>query len=58
MWNVTENDNGTVTFSKAVKVTDIYEYEDKVYLEFSDGEIAEIDKQVFEEAIDRIKSKR
>lgn len=58
MWSVTENDNETVTFSKAVKVTDIYEYEDKVYLEFSDGEIAEIDKQVFEEVIDRIKSKR
>lgn len=58
MWNVTENDNGTGTFSKTVKVTDIYEYEDKVYLEFSDGEIAEIDKQVFEEVIDRIKSKR
>ena len=58
MWKVIEDNNDlTITFSKTVKIVDMFEYINKGYIELSDGTVAEFEQSDFAKILNQIFTK-
>ena len=54
MWDIIETDDLTITFSKKVRIIDIFEYNNKGYIKFSDGTIGEFEKSEFDKIMNQL----